>query len=611
MSRFGRVGRRPDHWDSPHERARLRLAERMAGDLGVDEGAWLDEHLAGCAACTSVDAQYTADRLVLRSLRDVAPEPPRDLWARTASAIEQESGGRRSNREGSTRRAAAIPLGALSGIAVVALVVGVSALSSGIGPRAIPTAVSEEASDQISTTGGDGGSDPADALPTPFAVGVGAVQWVDKAANGTLAYNNADVDEVCPAEGTSGCPALEDTSQQRLDLRTAPRTIIESPTDGPTLAIADDGSGNDQIIVFDLPDATPTPVTNPTATPTPGPTGRSTISGSAVPSGGATSSAPAGQTPPPSAAVSSPATTSSPETSSPSPSVSPVVPSPSPSLSPTPAVAQNLAIASGIELVGESAAFSADGSWFAFTARPAGGSRGPDVYVWHVGDGSARALTTDGSTVFASWDGEQLVASRPAAVPPGENTASPVTIRIDPSTGAESPAGDVWRPIVDPTRRRAIGWTGTLARSADGTIWTPATGKLELRPWSGDGATHVPQGQQRDAIVVTDAAAAGFDVRWDEAGDWVAIWVADTADPNVGRLSLYQVDMTRGRLELPKDAPTGVAALPGFSIGKGRLAWATPPGQDGEGSRIQIVAWNDDGVGTIESAPGEDIVVIR
>ena len=54
-----------------------------------------------------------------------------------------------------------------------------------------------------------------------------------------------------------------------------------------------------------------------------------------------------------------------------------------------------------------------------------------------------------------------------------------------------------------------------------------------------------------------------------------------------------------------------MAALPGFSIGEGRLAWATPPGQGGEGSRVQIVAWAQDGVGTVETAPGEDLVVVR
>ena len=40
---------------------------------------------------------------------------------------------------------------------------------------------------------------------------------------------------------------------------------------------------------------------------------------------------------------------------------------------------------------------------------------------------------------------------------------------------------------------------------------------------------------------------------------------------------------------------------PGFSIAKGRLAWATPPGQGGEGSRVQIVAWSGDEVGSTES----------
>ena len=117
-------------------------------------------------------------------------------------------------------------------------------------------------------------------------------------------------------------------------------------------------------------------------------------------------------------------------------------------------------------------------------------------------------------------------------------------------------------------------------------------------------------GRPRDEQVVTDSAPAGFDVRWDESGEWVAVWVADAADPEVGRLTLHRISES-GELELPDDAPTGVPALPGFSIGEGRLAWATPPGQNGEGSRIQIVAWSDDGVGTVESAPGEDLVVVR
>lgn len=609
MSRFrrtARIGRRPDHWDSPHERARMRVAEQMSGDIGPDESAWLDEHLTDCAACTSVAAQYAADRDSLRAFRDTAPEPPRDLWARTAAAIEQEAGARQPATARDARRASRIPLGALSGIAVIALVVGVSTLSGSINIGNPTTFETDKPSDRLSTTGGEDPSGPIGPQATPFAVGAGAVRWVDQDANGKMALNRATIDEVCPS-GTSSCAALDRPTKQQLTLDARPRTIIGSPTDGQAVVISDDAAGRTQLLLVDLPGPTTTPTTRsaaPAATPTETPT----ATDSASPSAGF-------ETPLPSAvaASSSPETTPGVDTSAGTSSPSPATPSPSPSLSASPAVAASLAIASDIELVGESAAFSADGAWFAFTARPADGSRGPDVYIWRVGDESARALTTDGSTVFASWDGGLVVASRPEATPSAGDAVAAVTIHIDPATSEESPAGDMWRPVVDPTRSRAIGWSGSIGRSDDASAWGPETGTLELRGWTTErGAVTTGNGQGRDAgRFVTDAASAGFDVRWDESGEWVAIWVADPVDHNVGRLSLYRINEGRDRLELLDDAPTGVPALPGFSIGHGRLAWATPPGQDGEGSRIQIVAWNDDGVGTTESAPGEDLVVIR
>lgn len=605
MRGFGRVARRPDHWDSPHERARLRLAERMAGDLHVDEAAWLDAHLADCPFCTSVAAQFAADRLALRGLRDAVPQPPRDLWARTAAAIEQESGGARSAASRAPR-GSRLPLGALSGIAVIAVVIGVSTLSGNFLTQS--QVATPEETFQRSTTGGDFGSAPAGAEATPFTVGAGPVAWVNKDPDGALGYNNADVDEVCPAGGAANCPALKQADQQRLALVSEPRTIIGSPSDGQAVMIADDGAGGDQILLVDLPERTPTPA--PAAegsVPTP----TMSADASAAPAATASTRAAATIPPSPSAAVPSPSPSGGSDTSAGGATPTPVMPSPSLAPSPSASMAVSLAIASDIELVGESAAFSADGSWFAFTARPSDGSRGPDIYVWRVGDLSARALTTDGSTVFASWDGSRIVASRPVATASTEGSVASATVRIDPATAAESPAGDVWRPVVDPTRKRAIGWAGSIVRSADGATWTPESGKLELRPWTVQGAKLADRGQARDALVLTDNATAGFDVRWDESGEWVAVWVADEADPSVGRLSLYRVTEGRAELERPDDAPTGVPALPGFSIGEGRLAWATPPGQDGEGSRIQIVAWSEDGVGTVESAPGEDLVVIR
>ena len=84
-----------------------------------------------------------------------------------------------------------------------------------------------------------------------------------------------------------------------------------------------------------------------------------------------------------------------------------------PTPSPEATLAASLSIASDIEVIGQTAAFSADGEWFAFTARPAGAATGSDVYLWKVGEADALPLTTDGESAFASWAGDQVVVSRP------------------------------------------------------------------------------------------------------------------------------------------------------------------------------------------------------
>ena len=223
----------------------------MAGELRRDESAWLDEHLADCPACTGVAAQYAADRDALRAMRATPPEPPRDLWARTASAIERESG-RQRTPETPLAAPARLPVGALSGIAVIAVVIGVSTLSSGI---IFPTqnGVTEKPSDVGSTTGGDAGSGPTVALATPFAVGAGPVQWVDKGAQRLARLQQRRRSTRSARPGTRpSCATLQDRNQQDLPLEATPRTIIESPGDGQDVVIAD-GANGDQIMVFDLP----------------------------------------------------------------------------------------------------------------------------------------------------------------------------------------------------------------------------------------------------------------------------------------------------------------------------------------------------------------------
>jgi putative zinc finger protein len=588
VSRFPRLRRQPDQWADAHERARVRAAERLDGPLGLTESTWLDEHLAGCPSCAAIAAAYASDRKTLRSLRDQQPEPPRDLWARTAAAIEQlsiDSGAAAGDAHHGEalpargRGLRALPLGAMSAVAVVVVVVGATLLSNGVrqGQTGLQPAATGAQGSPAGSVAPPEVASGGGAEPTPFAVGAGDVAWVD-AGPGGLAVSTVQVEQVCPAEGSAGCPAVQDRDTTVLGLTSTPRTLIGSPSKQQAVAIGKAPDSADEVVVVDLPRRPATASPSPTPARTVEPTGTPSTEPSV----------------PPDSAV-------------PSPSVT-VQTSESPSLSPEPTKAAELAIARGILVVGESAAFSADGAWFAFTARPSDGSRGPDVWVWKVGDPEAKPLTDDGVSYFASWSGDRAVVSRPAD--PAADTSEPASLVIDPATGDQRSVGEIWRPMVDPSGRFAIGWRGTLEHADDPLLWTPARGRLELRAWSADGDTTAVDGPE-DQRVVADSAHRDFDVRWDESGEWVAVWIGDDRDAATGRLTLYHLDTQRQRFERAKGAPVDARSLPGFSIGSGRLAWATPRGQGGEGSRVQIAAWAKGDIGIVESSPGEDVRIIR
>ena len=590
MSRLQRIRRRrASHSAATHERARGLAAERLDGLLSVSDDAWLNEHLDGCAGCRSVAAAYEADRVALRGLRDHQPEPPRDLWARTAAALERESAGRggASRRVATSSGRSGPALGVLSGLAVIAVVVGVTLLSSGIGRG--PT-----------TAGGPGASTPAVAIvptatpgPTPIVVGAGSVGWVGTSPNGALAYNTTRVNEVCPADRQPDCAPVQGDDSKQVEISIQPKSISRSPVKNQAVVVGTDSTGHDSVVVIALP------TTQPSATPAPTPTTEPSAIPIETPSESATASTVVTPSPSSSAAAATSTPTASVEAS----------PSVSPSLAPSPTVATTLAIVSGVKVVGQSAAYSPDGSWFAFTARPSDGSAGPDIYVWHVGDPLARPLTADHRSVFGSWAGSQLLGSRPDAIGDAGAEVAPRSFLLDPATGQETAiATSVWRPIIDPAGDRAVAWVGTVKASPDGLSSVPASGALVLRsfdPTAGPDATaEAPQ-------IVAEGPVAEYDVRWDETGKWLAVWVADASDPTIGQLSLVHLDPATGKLDRPHGAPQDVTALPGFSIANGRLAWATPPGQGGEGSRVQIVAWTNDTVGAVESGPVEDVVVVH
>lgn len=317
-------------------------------------------------------------------------------------------------------------------------------------------------------------------------------------------------------------------------------------------------------------------------------------------------------------------------------------------------------------VIDPTAAYSPDGSWFAFSARPADRSHGSDIYVVRAGETRSVALTSDHRSVFASWLGNVVVGSRsvPAETPAAGASEPPAavdgeTLALDPSTGASATVArrGLWRPAIDPTHRRAVYWDGTITLDANGTNVHPADGRLVLGPWpSFDPATMTepysspaagPAAGSAQSTVPGDASAEpssapsgsspqpsssaeasatpaieggvevlesgpilDWDARWDETGTHLAVWIADPAERSFGHLSLYVVDPTTSRLEPDDHAIKSVPALPGFSIGKGRLAYATPAGQDGKGSSVRVQAWTNAGMGEGGTDGGQDQVII-
>ena len=647
MRRFGRVGRRADFWASAHERARVRAAERLDAPLKPSEAAWLETHLADCPACTAVAEAYAADRLALRLLRDAIPDPPRDLWARTAAGIEREASlrGRAGRSAGPGPARSRSPIGVLSGIAVVAVVLVATALSGGfLGNFGVALASSQPAESQDASLR---------AIPTAIAVGAGEVRWIGARDDGAFAYNVANIDAVCPLDRQPDCAPFADGHARRMTLTATPKFVFQSPVDDEAVVVGTDAAGSDAVIVVALP----TPEVQPT---------EATSTGSPAPTASIAATEPAA----------TPTVTPS-EMPSESPTASDLATlgPPTESASPGPGVGTAVAIITNVTIVGRGAGYSPDGAWFAFSARPADGSAGPDIYVWHVGDPQALPLTSDHASVFASWVGNQLLGSRampaaapapdaslpleatappepgpsPFASPSGDVTASPEptpapefsarTFLIDPSTGIETPMlGADWQPVVDPTGVWVAAWEGTVRAAPDGLTMVPATGRLVIHAFqplvdpnasaepsvlplesAADQPTELPidgspapsDGALIEPQVVAEGPIAEFDARWDDTGTWVAFWLADPVDPSIGRLSLLHIDPTTGLVDHPLGAPQDVPALPGFSMGAGRLAWATPPGQGGEESRIQIIAWTDNDVGAVTSVPVEGAIVVQ
>jgi hypothetical protein len=299
--------------------------------------------------------------------------------------------------------------------------------------------------------------------------------------------------------------------------------------------------------------------------------------------------------------------------------------SPSPSVAVTPAPDGAIEIAHDVVLVGQSAAYSAAGDWFAFTARPVDDSTGPDIYAWRVGDALANRVTNDHRSVFGSWVGEAIVGS--TVLDATANGASipahltPSSFVVDPASAivtALPQVGRAWRPAVDPTLLRAVYWTGSL-RAVGSHAFAPEAGRLVLGDWitgSTDPASATPasasadQETARHETTIEAGRIDDWDARWDATGTHLAIWIAEPQDPAVGRLSLYAVNSFDGKIDLKAPLLTDEPAAAGYSISNGQLVWAEPPPAGATSGRVQLLAWTDDGVGTVGILT-DPVIVIR
>jgi hypothetical protein len=610
-------GRHHDQ-ESTHDRARALISSQLLEPLAEDESTWLRRHLEACAECTRNREAFAADQSLLRALRETTPQPPRDLWARTAAAIDREAPSRRRGPAGAAARPSrrplwtGLPLGATAG-ALLVLVVVVSSLRGPV-PQVAPPA-----------SGGTALVSPVvpPPQPTPLAVDADDVGWVRSAANGRWELVISKVDEVCPSS-RQGCEDLGVDSEPRtVDLGNSPTSVTMS-LHQDQLVVSSRGNANgskpDKVYVVPLatsgPVVTDHPPTEAPPTDTPA-------------------------TEPPGSPTSSPI----------------VVPSETPGSTPQGAIE----IASGVTLVGE-AAYSASGR-VAFSARPADGSTGPDLYLWQAGDTAATQVTDDHQTYFSAWLGETVVASRvnvpvetpaasPAASPespdasaaaiPAAAAAHPVSFLLDPATGVRTDLTqpDVWLPVVDPERRVTAYWSGTLVPTSDGLDWQLGEGQLVLDRWVKPGSAPSPSepaaassdpSTEPAADPSSDPSAAPLEVvgpagtptplevgdvlvfkaLFDTQGTRLAIWTSDDAAAEVGRLHLVVLDPETGTVDADLTPLAGEPALRRFSIDEGRLAWVSPPGQDGQESAVQVLGWHGRDFGEIKTLPAKDLFIVR
>lgn len=524
-----------------HSVWRELIGARLDRPLTRSETRSLAAHLRDCAACRQTDHDYREQRALLRAL---PPRPvPRDLWPRTSGALDREVargvGLRRRARRASTPSAAiATSLAALGLIAVVGVMQVMPAL------KVTPSAIAARGT--ASVTG----------LATPFAVAPQPLAWLGSESTDLYVYQT-HVGHVCPP-AAEGCSVNDGIVRTQVDLPASvhARNVALSPS-GNALALVGRDLNRDLIAVLILP--------------------------------------PNDQSPDPNASPPDDNPSRSPQDATDAPDRSPGsqpsdLPGSSPSVPPAsavPAGLQVLAILENVESAGAPPAWAPSGATLAFSAMPADGSHGPDVYVWSPGEGVARPITTDHGSYFASWSGERIVLSRVVAKADA-GTPSLRTIVIDPSTLEERAvdAPPMWLPVVNPARSHAVAWRGELDLASG--LALPQAGSLVMVDWAridpyAAGNEPVPTATPTE--IPTDTPAASSPPPADTPSPTPAATATASASADVASPAASPLDS-------PKVRPTNAPETPQATDQPAELpdGW-TDLGLAGESADSPVVDW--------------------
>ncbi|MFL5754977.1 MAG: hypothetical protein ACJ77N_01645 [Chloroflexota bacterium] len=441
-----------DGFEQEHVRARALSAERLADQLAPDDVVWLETHLAWCAPCRAIAAEYEAQRLELRAHRLETPAPPRDLWARTSAALEIEAARRQRFRgsrgsEPRVRARTTAPLGPLAAVLVIAVLIG----SSAVGGRLLggPTASNTSAA-------------------TPLAVGGQPVEVARSLPGGNVELVSGEIEQVCPLDGKPDCTTAElDEIHHTLDVDVQPDSVLSSKAGDEFVIIGRDKQGNSVVLVA-APEAVPAAaavrspaVASAAAAGTRSPT--AVIRASATPTLAVASTRPTQPTASPTASLALGPSVSQAPSLSPSPTVAilpagsgaaiaSIAPTLSPGLSPSPSASETVASTVAPSL-------SASPTPTPAPSVAASGNATTTEVASATPTAGATDLPSASAGASASPDGTAAAATSPSA-----------STSATPSASASAPPAGSATPTASPTPAASAGSAATTSAVASAPL---------------------------------------------------------------------------------------------------------------------------------------------